>query len=150
MREIPLTQGRFAKISDHRYEELSKHKWWISAGKNILYAHCNTWPYYMHLFILSPKEGFVTDHIDNDGLNNMDENLRYLTQSENVRKNPGGRTNKLGYRGIDYRRDRNVYRATAILHAKQYHVGHFTTLEEAVEARRQFLSERGVADEFLD
>lgn len=43
----------------------------------VLYAH--------HLVIGKPPKGFVTDHVNGNGLDNRRENLRHVSQSENMK-----------------------------------------------------------------
>ena len=40
------------------------------------------------------ERGKVVDHIDNDPLNYHPSNLQWVTQSENIRKNPRGKSKK--------------------------------------------------------
>lgn len=39
----------------------------------------------LHQLIMPKKDGLVPDHINHNGLDNRDENLRYLTNGENVK-----------------------------------------------------------------
>ena len=39
----------------------------------------------LHQLIMPKKDGLVPDHINHNGLDNRDDNLRYLTNGENVK-----------------------------------------------------------------
>jgi hypothetical protein len=39
----------------------------------------------LHQLIMPKKDGLVPDHINHNGLDNRDENLRYLTNGENIK-----------------------------------------------------------------
>ncbi len=94
MREIALTQGKVALVSDEDYADLSLYKWCVSAqgrkGQNKLYAirrHKGR-KIWMHRLIMGLNEPFskygnVVDHMDGNGLNNQRENLRVVSHVEN-------------------------------------------------------------------
>lgn len=48
-----------------------------------------------------------------------------------------GRTNKTGYRGIKFLKDRQIYHANIHLNKKKYHLGEFTHIEDAVAIRSE-------------
>jgi hypothetical protein len=94
MKLIALSKGKFAKVDDHRYEEVNKYKWHfdgryarrhIKVGgkqKNIL----------LHRVINRTPKGMFTDHIDGDCLNDQESNLRNCTKktnAANMRKHRG-------------------------------------------------------------
>lgn len=93
-KQIPLTQGKFALVDDEDHEWLSQWKWTFhQAGKG--YAYRNVWlgeidgkskfkAFFMHRLIANTPDGFVTDHIDRNGLNNQRANLRIATFSQNI------------------------------------------------------------------
>lgn len=101
MKEIPLTKGMVALVSDDDYERVSKYKWYASLesrgtkwyairretvdGKRLKIR--------MHRFIMSLPPGKdderVVDHKDHNSLNNQRENLEIITQTENMERSNG-------------------------------------------------------------
>ncbi len=74
------------------------------------------------------------DHIDGDSLNNAPENLREVSQSQNLKayaKTHGA----VGYRGVNLFKSRSKYRARAYVDGKRKHIGYYDTAEEAAIAR---------------
>jgi hypothetical protein len=76
-----------------------------------------------------PKE-FI-DHKDNNRMNNAIENLREASTLENPRNAIVSKNNKLGVKGVHFRKDCNKYRAIIDYNHKVYHLGYFNTIEEA-------------------
>jgi hypothetical protein len=134
---IPLTKGQFAKVDDHRYEHIMnfRESWCAVFKKGIWYAMCiiDHNGYYMHHLILPLKEGFWVDHIDRDGLNNLDSNLRYATCVESARNRGAHKDSYSGLKGISRHDGKWRVRITADK-GKSVFVGRFSRLEDAVEA----------------
>jgi hypothetical protein len=84
------------------------------------------------------KEGYSLDRIDNDG-NYEFGNLRWTTRTiQNV--NQGLKhNNKTGYKDIHVRKNGN-YRAKVVYNGRRLFDKTFKTLEEAVEARKEFIT----------
>lgn len=138
MKVIPLTQGKFAKVSDHQYERVVNYcnSWFAHHNGYRWYAKCNINGIitFMHHLILPEKEGFEIDHKDLDGLNNQDDNLRYATRSQNM-QNSGTRSNSsTGYKCITKNKKTKRYRVQIFKDYIPIHVGYFSTLEAAIEA----------------
>jgi hypothetical protein len=104
MREIKLTKGMVALISDEDYDRVSALKWCVSQeGRNGAKFYAirgrrvdGKWKKIrMHHFILGVTSDtlgeYVVDHIDGDGLNNQRENLQVITRVENMARAPGWR-----------------------------------------------------------
>lgn len=85
MKNIPLTQGKFAIVDDEDYEVLKNIKWSAAFYKCTWYAlgYINRKQHLMHRFIIKPSAGFVVDHINGDGLDNRKSNIRVCTQKQN-------------------------------------------------------------------
>lgn len=145
MKQIPLTQGKFAIVDDCDFEELSKHRWLAHAnylgkfyperaireeGKQ------KTWRMYWSI-VGKPEKGFCVDHIDGNPLNNQRSNLRVCTYGEN-NANRGHRSdNKVGLKGVVYYKGtfrEPRYRAQINKNGKVRSLGYFRTPEEAHEA----------------
>ncbi len=134
--QVPLSQGKVALISDHCFDYLNQWKWTASFRKGHWYAiRMEGWPIQkviqMHRIITSAKEGDEVDHIDNDGLNNQDENLRICTKSENMRNRGKNKNNTTGYKGVSFVEDRNEYHANITINRKHIYLGKSLTAEGA-------------------
>ena len=141
MKQIPLTQGKFALVDDADFDWLNQWKWTLVRTDCKLYAVRNAYEDYgrnkiisMHRVIMGDEvAGCDTDHIDGDGLNNQRSNLRACTRAENMRnrKKPIG-NNEL-YTGIG-KLISNRWRAVIGHDGKVEHLGMFDTPEQAARA----------------
>lgn len=77
--------------------------------------------------------GYEVDHIDNNSLNNKLENLRLATRSQNAMNKKRHTTNTTGFKGVKSS-GYGGFIATITLDGKNYHLGTFSTKEEAHEA----------------
>lgn len=136
MKEIPLTKGKVAYISDIDYPEVRKYKWHCnnryaqrgSRGKRI----------YLHRFIAILKgigDAEQIDHIDGDASNCTRSNLRAATNQQN-QMNCNVTWAKSGIRGV-YLNRHGRWQARLGLNGKQIGLGAYDTIEEATEARRK-------------
>ncbi len=91
MKIITLTQGKFAKVDDEDYEYLNQWKWHY--GARCYAVRSGEAPkvngkrqrkrFFMHRVVNKTPDGFETDHIDLNTLNNQKYNLRDATTSKN-------------------------------------------------------------------
>jgi hypothetical protein len=93
------------------------------------------------------------DHIDGNRLNNSVVNLRPASSKQNRENRELSTSNKTGYRGVFYRKDKDKYRASVKHNGKSQHLGYFNTAEEAAvvakNARaRLFTHDHGRGDTF--
>lgn len=110
----------------------------ITVDKSTNYAmvfSCNT-SYYLHRFIMNCNDvKFDVDHINRDTLDNRKQNLRICTHQQNSCNLTKRENTTSKYRGIDYQRRRNNWRARITYKGKEYHLGEFPTEEEAFQVR---------------
>lgn len=135
MRQIPLTQGKVALVSDHRYEHLNQWKWHAKKCRNTWYAE-RSFPggtVFMHREITSAPKELEVDHWDGDGLNNVDENLRLCTHSDNQHNRRKMRSNTSGFIGVSPHR--HLYRACIYVNSKQVYLGSYEDPHEAAKVR---------------
>lgn len=100
-KEIKLSQGKVALVSDCDYDLLNCFRWYASLesrgtkwyairrvtmdGKRVKIR--------MHRVIMGlgpkPQDDMVVDHINHDSLDNRRENLEVISQSENMKRSLG-------------------------------------------------------------
>jgi hypothetical protein len=77
----------------------------------------------------------VVDHIDHNGLNNTDGNLRVLTNAENQQNRKGAQyNNKTGMRGVSWHNGARKWRAELIINNKCIHLGLYDDMHDASNA----------------
>ena len=139
---IYLTQGRFALVDLSQSNRVNQFKWRFqpkNPGDSNGYAVRDTRlngtrkKIYMHRFILSCPPGVVVDHVDGDGLNNIEINLRQASVQENVVNKyiPGG-TSK--YKGVHREKQSKKWRSKIGFQKKTIHLGVFKCEVEAAKS----------------
>lgn len=77
------------------------------------------------------------DHINHNGLDNRRCNLRACDNRENNCNKNFSFNPKSGYTGIRYNEKVGSYYVRIMVHKKEISLGHYKSLEEALEARKQ-------------
>ena len=137
MKEIELTQGFIALVDDKDFEKLSKYKWYYNQGyacRGININKGKRTKLLMHKIINKTPKGYHTDHINGNMLDNRKENLRTCTASENIMNSKVSKNNKVGYKGVYWRKDINRWRAKIVFNRKNIHIGHFDNPHDAAKA----------------
>lgn len=137
MKQIPLTQGKFALVDDEDFQMLSEFKWqygsWGYATRAVRIdgriKHIR-----MHRLVMGTPDDVDIDHINGDKLDNRRENLRVCNDSQNqanigIRKN-----NTTGYKGVSYNKRRNNYMATIRVNGNKKYLGSYTNPKDAAVA----------------
>jgi transcriptional antiterminator Rof (Rho-off) len=131
VKEIPLTRGKIALVSDEDYDRVKDIKWYAErkvscSGRERFYAR-GTDPTrrkkleYLHLVIMGDTGGFQVDHIDGDGLNCTRENMRLSTHGENNFNKGIQHNNTSGYKGVTRNKDGKKCWRARIVANKQRH-----------------------------
>ena len=83
--------------------------------------------------------GMDIDHIDGNKTNNLVNNLRQVTRSENCRNinNDVIPQSSTGVRGVRYRKDRDVYIASIEIDKEKICLGSFSDLDDAIKSRKE-------------
>ena len=87
-------------------------------------------------FIPNPECKQEVDHIDNNPLNNIIENLRWTTRSENQMNRQVTDINASGVKGVHWCKSKQKWIARIRTNKFCYHLGGFDTIEEATIARQ--------------
>jgi len=136
MKEIPLTQGKFALVDKEDYEYLCQWKWYACKDHNTFYAQASIYKngkpttIGMHRLILDAKQ---IDHKDGNGLNNQKENLRPCNGHQNqANRRPTKGTSK--YKGVYWNKQCNKWKSRIQFNGKRIHLGLFDSEIEAAKA----------------
>lgn len=90
---------------------------------------------YLHRAILGkPKEGKEIDHINHNGLDNREENLRSVTRSQNVWNSRSQENSSSRYKGVSWKKQENRWRSTIFYNGKQINIDQFICEEQAARA----------------
>ena len=84
----------------------------------VWFWHHGTWPK-------------ALDHINGDRADNRLENLRLCNQTQNMQNAKTRASSRTGVKGVDWRPDKNKYRARIVVNGKSMNLGHFDNLQEA-------------------
>ena len=131
MKEIKLTKGFVAFIDDEDFERVNAFKWCVRIKSNTQYAirgvsigGRKTKTITMHQFITNSGIGFVTDHIDRNGLNNQKYNLRVCTQSQNCMNRKTNYGSSI-YKGVNFNKRLQKWVSYIRFDKKLIHLGCF-------------------------
>jgi hypothetical protein len=144
MKQIPLTQGKFAIVDDEDFDYLNQWKWFFSDGG---YAHRNqhirlgVYKYTckrirMHRLINRTPFGLITDHINRDKLDNRKCNLRTVGKSINSINRDKPVNNKSGFKGVYWDTWSKKWRAELKINDKKVTLGRFLDIKDAIIARK--------------
>ncbi len=142
-RKIPLSQGKYAIVDPGNYERLMKYKWHAHKGPHTWYAvHSLTngknaprKNIQMHHLVIDIPNGMFCDHINHNGLDNRQANLRPATHTQNVwHRRKFNRPTRSKYKGIDWARDMKRWRARIRVNGKRIYLGSFDNQVDAAKA----------------
>jgi hypothetical protein len=89
---------------------------------------------YFHRIVIIPEKGKDIDHIDGNGLNNIKSNLRICTHAQNLFNRGKNKNNTSGFKGVVWYPRTSKWKAQIMYQRKMFHIGLFSTPEEASEA----------------
>lgn len=77
----------------------------------------------------------VVDHIDGDEKNNLKENLRVVTQSENNMNKVVQKNNSTGFVGVTWHTGKRMWESSISINNKSIHLGNYYYLRNALKER---------------
>jgi hypothetical protein len=121
-----------ALVDDEDYERVSQFNWYADIHEFVIYARMtNGSRILMHTFITGFK---MTDHKDNDGLNNQRSNLRQVTVAQNMMNSRKKRNASSKFKGVYLAKYANKWCTQIYINHKSNHVGYFNSEIEAALA----------------
>jgi len=117
-------------------EDLDKIKGYRFHKTNRGYVRGNTkeYKYLHHLIIGKPPKGFVTDHKDRNKLNNKRNNLRFITNQQNIMNSNKRKNTSSKYKGVCFVKAKKKWIAQISFNKKIYRLGCFANEKEAAKA----------------
>ena len=104
------------------------------AVRNITTAEGRRSKQYAHRLIMNCPAGFSVAHVDHNGLNNTDENLRIVSQgqiNQNKRKHVKSSSK---YKGVSLDEHTKKWKAQIMIDGKQKYLGQYAIEQEAHQA----------------
>lgn len=98
MKNLLLTQNKFAIVDDEDYVNLVGRKWQYNSGYASTYINGKN--ILLHRYLLNPELDKEVDHINRNKLDNRRSNLRVCTRKENGRNRSLAINNSSGYHGV--------------------------------------------------
>jgi hypothetical protein len=147
MRLLPLHGGGIAAVDDADFAVVFQHRWTLhqnspsrTRATRYAVARVNGRRVYLHLFLwaLWGREPVpVVEHKDGDGLHCTDVNLRPASVEENNRNRGLIRSNTSGYKGVNWDKGKQQWRAKIQVSGTRLHLGYFADPIEAARAYDQ-------------
>ena len=144
MRLLPLHGGGVAGIDDQDFEIVSSFRWTLHKNSpsrtrttRYVVARINGRRVYLHLFLwaLWGREPVpIVDHHDGDGLHCTRLNLRSARVIDNNRNRGIIRSNTSGYKGVNWDKQRELWRAKIAVDGTRLHLGYFVDPVAAARA----------------
>jgi hypothetical protein len=134
MKEIPLTLGKVALVSDCDYEFLMQWNWHFD-GMYAARSENNKPRIRMHK-VIADRAGLQgeIDHEDRNKLNNQRNNIRGGTHSQNMANMDIRQDNSSGFKGVSWSRERQKWIAQISCGRQVRRIGRFDTPIEAARA----------------
>lgn len=122
-----------AKINKEDKSKVEEYKWHATFENYVLSNRI-----FLHRLILNMFDmNILIDHKDRNPLNNMKENLRVCTASQNRQNIKIPSNNQSGVIGVFWDSTQNRWLAKLSINGNQKYLGHYTIFEDAVKARKK-------------
>lgn len=138
LKNIELTQGKFAIVDDSEFDNVNQFKWHYD--KTTGYAKRSVTTngvrkiVYMHRFINNTPDGMLTDHKNGDRLDNRKENLRSCNRTQNHANKRVGSNYSSNFKGVYWHKNRNKWVAMIRFERKGRYLGCYESEIEAAKA----------------
>ncbi len=136
---IPLTKGQNAIVDAADYDFLMRRNWCASWSETTKSFYAKSFDkttgklIYMHRTLFGESHPEV-DHRNRNTLDNRRENIRGCASSSNKHNIPKRRTNKSGYKGVSWCKERGLWVAHIQLQGKSIYIGGYHSREDAYSA----------------
>ena len=142
-RRIPMAGPRYAIVDPEDYERLRKYEWFLNKRGHCFYTFRKE-PnkktrkeslIQMHQDIIKVPKGMVIDHINHDGMDNRQANLRAATTAQNSHNRKKlSRQCSSKYKGVWWHKSSLKWQARIMFEKKRIHLGTFKNEIDAARA----------------
>lgn len=128
--------GVFALVDDEDYERLIPFVWYTDSKGYVYRAKSGKKRIFLHQFIMGtyPEGKPEIDHINGNKRDCRRENLRFCTSAENRANRQKYRSNKSGYKGVQWHKQGQKWMARVYKNKRPHYLGLFATALKAHEA----------------
>lgn len=123
---IPITQGKFVKVSNEDFERLKGINWQVMSKGYVK----NDTVGLMHRYIMNAPPELHVDHINHDTLDNRKSNLRLATRPQNMANQRSRKVTSI-YKGVSWDKERNKWRSVIGARENYLMIGRYDSEEEA-------------------
>jgi len=141
MKQILISQGQVAIVDDENYAAvIAAGPWYAQRNGNTFYARSTRRfdgvKLAMHSFVFGALN---PDHINRNGLDNRQQNLRAATSSQNQRNRGkvhayAGHQTTSQYKGVRWRSNQKTWEASLRVNGKYIYLGNFLNERDAALA----------------
>lgn len=122
-------------FSKQHLKKVKQHKWCLMNN-----GYCITTIgkiVSLHHFILGkPSKGYVTDHKNRNKLDNRDNNIHFVTHSQNTINREIQKNNTSGVKGVHWNKLEKKWSARIKIKGKWKYLGYFKDIKKAAIARK--------------
>ena len=138
-----MNQPRYSKVDPEEYYRLRKYEWVAQTIGKCCYARRRIAGgkksrgsiVYMHQDIIKAPKGKVIDHVNNDGMDNRNANLRAATPSQNMHnRKKYDRKSSSKYKGVHWYKQYSKWTARIRYENKRIFLGYFESEIDAAKA----------------
>ena len=140
---VKLTNsGREMVVDSDVWEQVKRFCWYENsrgyAEANVPAGARKSRRVMLHVMVFSDcPDGLFRDHINGNRLDNRRANIRYVTAQQNNHNHGRSKRNTSGYTGVRWEEDRQKWLVRIKVNNRDINLGRYSTLESAVEARKE-------------
>jgi len=137
MKEIKLTRGRAALVSEQDFDDINNYRWFSGnhgyAARMIRTESGIRKTLLMHVQIIGSVEGLEIDHVNGNTLDNRRDNLRHVTHSQNMANQVKTR-GVSEFKGVSWKKRNKKWMAQIYKNSTCFYIGLFLSETEAAMA----------------
>lgn len=137
-RRVPIIHGGYAIVDAENYDWIIKIPWRLRQARTDAPSYAITTidrrNVGMHRMIVKAPSNKFVDHINGNGLDNRESNLRICNRRQNGWNRRINKNNTSGYRGVSWHKRQRKWAASIHLKGKGIAIGYYTTAECAARA----------------